>query len=111
MLILKLGMKAQKPTLYEIYEFFFFYNRKEGKREMIKISLPLSFSSWILAVSPNLTMMMPGTPFLGMRPIPHALVKPGLTSFVDSLSHSVKWAYLVASVRASEVRLSVFAAA
>lgn len=111
MLILKLGMKAQKPRLYETYEFIFFLQQERRKREMIKISLPLSFSSWILAVSPNLTMMMPGTPFLGMRPIPHALVKPGLTSFVDSLSHSVKWAYLVASVRASEVRLSVFAAA
>ena len=109
MLILKLGMKAQKPRLYETYEFIFFLQQERRKREMIKISLP--FSSWILAVSPNLTMMMPGTPFLRMRPIPHALVKPGLTSFVDSLSHSVKWAYLVASVWASEVRLSVFAAA
>ena len=98
MLNLKLGMKAQKPGLFEEYEFTSFLHQERKKREMIKISLPLSFSSWISAVSPNLTMMMPGTPFLRMRPIPHVLVKPGLTSFVDSLSHSVKLAYWVASV-------------
>lgn len=32
MLILKLGMKAQKPTLYEIYEFFFFLQQERRKK-------------------------------------------------------------------------------